>query len=83
MSLAQHVTLRPSQSYLFSYVWLAFELVGFNLMIHYLLPSNALFVLTLFMVCFARLYYWLDFSPANDCNNKVGPSQKNLLLILS
>ena len=63
MSLAQHVTLRPSQSYLFSYVWLAFELVGFNLMIHYFLPSNALIVLTLFMICFARLYYWLDFSP--------------------
>jgi hypothetical protein len=63
MSISQQVTLRPSQSYLFSYVWLAFELVGFNLMIHYFLPSNALFVLTLFMVCFARLYYWLDFSP--------------------
>lgn len=63
MSLSQDAILRPSQSYLFSYVWLAFELVGFNLMIHYFLPPNALFVLTLFVVCFARLYYWLDFSP--------------------
>ncbi len=63
MSISQHVTLRPSQSYLFSYVWLAFELFGFNLMIHYFLPVNSLIVVTLFMVCFARLYYWLDFSP--------------------
>ena len=32
-------------------------------MIHYYVSSNSLVVLTLFMVCFARLYYWLDFSP--------------------
>lgn len=63
MSLSQHITLYLSQTYLFSYVWLAFELFGFNFMIHYYFPSNSLIVLTFFMVCFARLYYWLDFSP--------------------
>lgn len=63
MSSSQHITLHPSQAYLFSYVWLALELFVMNFMIHYYIPSNSLIVLTFFMICFARLYYWLDFSP--------------------
>ena len=62
MSVFHHITVRPSQTYLFSYVWLAFELFAMNIIIHYYIPSNSLIVLTLFLLCFARLYYWLDFS---------------------
>jgi hypothetical protein len=63
MILNQDITLRPSQTYLFSYVWLALEMFAFNFLIHYFITSHSLFVLTFFMLCFARLYYWLDFSP--------------------
>ncbi|MBU3660941.1 MAG: hypothetical protein FGM14_13775 [Flavobacteriales bacterium] len=34
-----------------------------NLVINYYWPSSSLIILSLLMVCFARLYYWLDFSP--------------------
>jgi hypothetical protein len=63
MSLSHQIILYPSQTYLFSYVWLAFELFVFNFIIHYYFPSSSLTILTIFMICFARLYYWLDFSP--------------------
>lgn len=63
MSLNQHITLRPSQAYLFSYIWLAGELFVANSLIYSYFPAYSLFALTLCMGLFARLYHWLDFSP--------------------
>ena len=63
MNEFHHITIRQTQTYLFSYLWLALELFIMNLVINYYWPSSSLIILSLFMFCFARLYYWLDFSP--------------------
>ena len=63
MNEFHHITIRQTQTYLFSYLWLALELFIMNLGINYYFPSSSLIILSLFMFCFARLYYWLDFSP--------------------
>ena len=63
MNEFHYITIRQTQTYLFSYVWLALELFIMNLGINYYFPSSSLIILSLFMFCFARLYYWLDFSP--------------------
>jgi len=57
------ITLRPSQTYLFSYVWLALELFFMHLIIYHYFPEHFEYLATAFFVAFARFYYWLDFSP--------------------
>ena len=63
MSLLNSITIRPSLTYLFSYVWLACELIGFGLLIHFYAAPESYVYISIAMIVFARLYYWLDFSP--------------------
>jgi hypothetical protein len=63
MRIQKHITLQPNPTYLFSYVWLALELILFTAAIELFFPSNVPLVTTVFILCFGRLYYWLNFSP--------------------
>ncbi len=68
--------IQPSLGYLFSYCWLAMEIIIFTLVIQYLLTTATKLILACFFLLFARFYYWLNFSP----ETKV---QTIILLLLS
>jgi hypothetical protein len=63
MSSEFQITLRPTPTYLFSYLWLSIELILFTLIIERYFDPYSLIAITVFMLFFARLYYWLNFSP--------------------
>lgn len=56
------LTLKPSFTYLFSYVWLALELIIFLCLILAYIPNSYGFS-TFFFLVFARFYWWMNFSP--------------------
>jgi hypothetical protein len=63
MRSQMHITLQPSPTYLFSYIWLAMELVLFACLIEFFFAPVAPLITLIFMGCFGRFYYWLNFSP--------------------
>ena len=56
------MTLKPSFTYIFSYVWLSLELLIFWFLILTKIPGSFGFSI-FFFLAFARLYWWMNFSP--------------------
>ena len=56
------MTFKPSSTFLFSYIWLALELYLFLYLIQAYVSSYFL-ISPLFFLAFARIYWWLNFSP--------------------
>ena len=59
------ILIRPTLTYLFSYIWLIGELILFTYLSDFTANEFA-WVSPLFFLLFARLYYWLNFSPETN-----------------
>lgn len=61
--MRNNLILKPTFTYLFSYVWLIGELLVFSSLLNLFFPTNFCYASLVFMIVFSRFYYWMNFSP--------------------